>query len=153
MTLVLAVLAIVYVGYRLRARPRAKLDSDTTPPLETEDPCPEFSDEELWSWGFCSRAAFRTAELKHYAETACEDSGVTEEQWRQYHGLPLHQTAPKGRHARRVRQPMRQASRSRRAPRRARPSRRARPAAPASADPDPAPRCLTSRDLHEGGTR
>jgi hypothetical protein len=148
-TLLLALLAVLGIAFKRRER-RAKRERDTNPPLETEDPCPEFTDEELWSWGFSSRADFRAAELRHYAQTAYDDSGPDD--GRMMRPLrPPYQFPPQPRGSTRVRRPVRHASRSRRSPRRARPSRRARSASQASADPEPAPGCPASRDLREGG--
>jgi hypothetical protein len=87
--------------------------------------------------GFGSRADLRDAEIRHFEESAHEDRGVSESEWRRYHGFARTQLAPKIRGTR-VRPIMRQRSRSRRAPRRVRVSRRARPAS-ASADPEPGP--------------
>src|ERR1019366_8568371 len=81
---------------------------------DQDDPCPELTDEEL-----CA------AEIKHFDESTHEDSSVSYDEWRRYHGL-------KARLNPRVPRPLRQSSRSRRAPRRARPSRRARPASRAT---------------------
>jgi len=92
------------------------------------DPCDGYREEEL-----------RAAEIKHGEEFAPEDSSVSEEQWRQYHGFPKQTFAPKAHGTPSARPRMRQGSRSRRAPRRARVSRRGRPALRASEDPAPAP--------------
>lgn len=148
MTLVVAFVALLIAALRLRARPSTKLAGYM---MEIADFCPEFDDEEIWSMGFASRAEFRVAEIRHFEESAHEDRGVSELEWRQYHGLPLHQPTPKIRGPR-TRPAMRQRSRSRRAPRRARASRRARPASRTSGDPAPPPWCPARRDLlHEGG--
>jgi hypothetical protein len=105
------------------------------------DPCNGYSEEEL-----------RAAEIKHGEEFAPEDSSVSEEQWRQYHGISKQQFAPKAHGTPSARPRMKQGSRSRRAPRRARASRRARPASRSSGDPAPPPGCPARRDLlHEGG--
>jgi hypothetical protein len=148
-TLVLAVLAILYVAYKLRAR----LEGGAGPRVVTADLCLEFSDEELSSWGL-SRELMRALELRHYKESAYDDRGPHD--GRLMRPLrPPHQFATQAPGTPGVRRPVRHASRSRRAPRRARPSRRARPAARAAADPEPAaPRCPAPRDLlHEGGVR
>lgn len=147
MMLFLAVLAVLALAYRLRAKPTAKLNGGLD--LDTADLCLEYSDEELSSWGL-SREQMRALELKHYDETAYDDSGPDD--GRTMRPLrPLYQF-PMGRRGNpKVRRPVRHACRSRRAPRRARPSRRARPAARASADPDPAPRRPLRAFLHEGG--
>jgi hypothetical protein len=150
MTLVLVVLALIYVACRLRARPSTVLDGGD---LETEDPCPEYADEQLWSWGFATRAQFRAAEVAHFEQSGYADPGVSDQEWRTYHGLPQRQDAPRTRGTTRVRLPLRRASRSRRAPRRARPSRRARPATRAAADPDPARACRGLPDLLQEGGR
>lgn len=168
MTLVLAIIAVLYATIRLRGGASGR-PSKTRPGQRARtcrpafggygracmtpaaDACEEYSDEELWSWGFSSREQFRAAEVRHYEESAHEGRGVSVEEWRRYHGFPLHGGTPKIRGSR-VRPRMKQGSRSRRAPRRARPSRRTRPASRASGDPAPPPRCPARRDLlHEGG--
>jgi hypothetical protein len=153
MILLVALIVLVLVAYRLRARPSAKVAGDVD--LVTEDPCPEYSDEEVWSLGFGSRADFRAAEISSFQESAHEGRSVSESEWRRYHGLPLHQPTPKT-CGTRTRPRMRQRSRSRRAPRRARVSAASRTSAKAgSADPPgprhPRPRCSA---LHSfGGAR
>jgi len=114
MILIVALITVLIVAYRLRAGSSAKLAGDVD--LETEDPCPELDDSEIWSMGFASRAEFRDAEIRHFEESAREGRSVSESEWRRYHGLPLQQPTPKtGLSVRRI---MRQCSRSRRAPRR-----------------------------------
>jgi hypothetical protein len=157
MTLVLAIIAVLYATIRLRRRAsgghrpsktRLRQRARTCRPAlggygracmtPAADAYEEYSDEELWSWGFSSRADFRAAEISSFQESAHEGRSVSESEWRRYHGLPLRQPTPKT--GLRVCPIIRQRSRSRRAPRRVRVSRRARPAS-ASADPEPGPGC------------
>jgi hypothetical protein len=154
MTLVLAILAVVYIALRLRAerssicRPgcgRARIIPDG-------DLCLEYSDEELESWGL-SREQMRAAELRHYEDCAHDNNDPDDRRMMRLL-RPPYQFPPMARVTHRVRRPVRHASRSRRAPRRARPSRRARPAPRASADPEPVPGRRGPRDLlQEGGAR
>jgi hypothetical protein len=148
MTLVHAVLASLVIAYRLRARVPTTLEGDMD--VAIDDPGREYSDEELCSWGFGSREKFRAAEVRHFEESAHEGRGVSEDEWRRYHGLSPQPSSTKIRGTR-TRPLMRQRSRSRRATRRARVSRRARPASRAAADPEPGPGQAPSELLHEGG--
>jgi hypothetical protein len=97
-------------------------------------PSAEPTDEELESWGIC-RETFLDAEDRHIAECESEfanNSSVSYQEWRRYHGL-------KFRASPRVGRPVRHSARSGRTPRRARASRRTRSASRATGDPDPAP--------------
>ena len=151
MILLVALIVLVLVAYRLRARPSAKVAGDVD--LVTEDPCPEYADEEVWSLGFGSRADFRAAEISSFQEAAHEGRSVSESEWRRYHGLSMRQLTPKIRGTR-VRPRMRQRCRSRRAPRRARVTAASKTCAKAaSAGPEPPPGCPARRDLLQEGGR
>jgi hypothetical protein len=148
MTLVLALLASLVIAYRLRASPSAKAKGDVD--VATDNACAEYSEEQVWSWGFASRADLHAAETRHFEESAHEGRSVSREEWRRYHGLPPQPSSTKIRGTG-VQPLMGQRSRSRRAPRRARVARRASPASRAAADPEPAPGQAPSDLLHEGG--
>jgi hypothetical protein len=167
MTVVLAIVAVLYVAIRLRAgasRPGAHTspgvrtcgstsggDGRLEMPTADDELCLEYSDEELESWGL-SREQMRALELQHYEESAFDDNGP--EDGRRMRPLRPPYRFHLGRRATpRVHRPMRRSSYSRRAPRRARPSRRARPAARTAPDPEPAPACLGLRDLFQEGGR
>src|ERR1700722_7722429 len=114
MSLLLAVLALIHVAYRLRARPPAQLEGGVN--LDTVDLCLEYSDEELACWGL-SRGQMRALELRHFEESAHDhrgpDDGGRMRPLRPPHRFPLGRRGTP-----RVHRPMRRSSYSRRAPRR-----------------------------------